>query len=53
MFKFTEWYKYKTLYYELLMAVSHKYQSETRHETALRYIKQAEISDNLKEQANV
>lgn len=29
-------------YQELIMAVSKKYPGETRHETALRYIRQAE-----------
>ena len=29
-------------YYELLFAVGNKYTGETRHETALRYIKQVE-----------
>lgn len=32
----------KTKYYELIMAVGNKYEKETRHETALRYIQQAE-----------
>lgn len=31
-------------YNELIMAVSNKYQGETRHETALRYIRQHEQS---------
>ena len=31
-------------YDELLMAVEHKYPNETRHQTALRYIEQAETS---------
>lgn len=31
-------------YYELLYAVGNKYPNESRHETALRYIKEAEIS---------
>ncbi len=38
-------------YYELIMAVSKKFPDESRHETALRYIKQAEdncISDTCK-----
>jgi len=30
-------------YYELLYAVQNKFPDETRHETALRYIQQAEI----------
>ena len=29
-------------YYELIMAVANKYPNETRHQTALRYIKEAE-----------
>ena len=29
-------------YYELLYAVCRKFQNETRHQTALRYIKEAE-----------
>ena len=33
---------YKALYYELLYAVGMKHQGESRHETALRYIKRAE-----------
>lgn len=37
---------HKFLYYELLMAVHNKWPNETRHETALRYIQQAETSDN-------
>jgi len=40
-------------YNELLMAVGHKYPGETRHETALRYITQAEqritVADQAKE----
>jgi hypothetical protein len=40
-------------YNELLMAVWHKYPGETRHETALRYITQAEqritVADQAKE----
>lgn len=32
------------LYYELLFAVCKKYPGETRHQTALRYIRQAEAS---------
>lgn len=34
----------KAKYYELIIAVSHKFTGETRHETALRYIQKAEIS---------
>ena len=33
----------RMLYDELLMAVGNKYPGETRHETALRYIRTAEI----------
>jgi|SRR5690606_6923971 len=33
-------------YNELLYAVGRKYPGETRHETALRYIRQAESSDS-------
>lgn len=33
-------------YFELLYAVARKFPNETRHETALRYIKQAEDSAN-------
>lgn len=32
-------------YNELLMAVGKKYPGETRHETALRYIRQAEMCE--------
>jgi hypothetical protein len=33
---------YKSLYFELLFAVGHKHPGESRHQTALRYIRQAE-----------
>lgn len=33
-------------YEELIMAVGNKYPNETRHETALRYIRQAETQDD-------
>lgn len=33
-------------YYELLYGVASKFPNETRHETALRYIRNAEIHDN-------
>lgn len=33
---------YKALYEELLYAVGNKYEGETRHQTALRYIQRAE-----------
>ena len=36
----------KEKYYELLMAVQSKFPDETRHETALRYIRNAEIGSN-------
>jgi len=32
-------------YHELLYAVGNKYEGESRHQTALRYIEQAEIVD--------
>lgn len=38
---------YKALYHELLFAVGNKYPGETRHQTALRYIQQAERGDNV------
>jgi hypothetical protein len=37
----------KTKYYELIMAVSKKFPTESRHETALRYILQAENRQSL------
>jgi len=36
----------KAKYYELIYAVGIKHPGETRHETALRYIKQAEAHNN-------
>lgn len=33
-------------YYELIMEVGNKYEGETRHQTALRYIRQAERGNN-------
>lgn len=33
-------------YYELLYAVASKYPNETRHETALRYIRERELATN-------
>lgn len=33
-------------YYELLYAVASKYANETRHETALRYIRERELATN-------
>lgn len=39
---YSEAERYRCLYYELLMAVRNAYEGETRHETALRYIKDAE-----------
>lgn len=38
-------------YIELLMAVGNKYPGETRHETALRYIRQAEQSSDVASEA--
>jgi len=38
--------RWKTLYHELLFAVSNKYPDETRHQTALRYIRLAETTGN-------
>ena len=35
----------KTQYYELIMAVGNKYPNESRHQTALRYIRGAEQGD--------
>ncbi len=43
---------FKQAYFELIYAVGIKHPNETRHETALRYIKQAEMSDNKPEQAS-
>lgn len=37
---------YKSKYYELLYQVSNKHPNETRHETALRYLRQAENQNN-------
>ena len=34
--------RWKSCYHELIMAVGNKYEGESRHETALRYIRQAE-----------
>lgn len=34
-------------YYELLYAVGNKYPGESRHETALRYIKDAEAPESI------
>lgn len=39
---YSEAQKFRALYYELLMAVGVKHEGETRHNTALRYIKEAE-----------
>lgn len=39
-------------YNELIMAVEKKHEGETRHETALRYIKQAESSLSLEAKEN-
>jgi len=34
------------MYFELIYAVGNKHPGETRHQTALRYIRQAEMADN-------
>ena len=39
--------EYKTKYYQLIMEVGNKYPNETRHETALRYIKESESNTSL------
>lgn len=39
--------EYKAKYNELLYAVANKYEGESRHETALRYIKEAENSSEV------
>ena len=36
-------------YHELLYAVGHKFPDESRHDTALRYIRQAEVPDGKQE----
>jgi hypothetical protein len=41
---------YKFLYNELLMQVSNKYPGETRHQTALRYLRAAENNDGQGEE---
>lgn len=46
---FKESEKWKTLYHELIYAVSEKFEGETRHETALRYIINAEKGINQNE----
>jgi len=38
---------WKNKYEELLMAVQRKFPDESRHETALRYINQAENQENI------
>ncbi len=40
--------KIETKYHELLYAVGQKYPGESRHETALRYIKEAELGETPK-----
>lgn len=40
-------------YFELLYAVASKYPDETRHQTALRYIQQAESKNNHPEASQV
>ena len=41
------------LYNELLFAVGNKYPQESRHQTALRYIRQAETCDSQLAKANI
>ena len=38
---------WKTKYHELLFAVGQKFPDETRHQTALRYIRRAETGNNI------
>lgn len=38
---------YQALYFELLYAVGNKYPGESRHDTALRYIRKAEQSSDV------
>lgn len=40
-----------SLYYELLFAVASKFPGETRHQTALRYIRQAEACHGSADQS--
>lgn len=42
---------YKTLYLELIYQVCNKYPGESRHETALRYIKEREDRHNYNKPA--
>ena len=44
--KFIELCEIEKKYYELIMAVGNKFPNETRHQTALKYIKNAEIGTN-------
>ena len=45
--------KLKEQYHELLFAVAQKFPNESRHETALRYIREREtIGDNTAQEAN-
>ena len=43
--------KWRTLYYQLLYAVESKHEGETRHETALRYIRERETTIAVHEAA--
>jgi len=43
----TKLLKIKHLYYELINAVENKYSNETRHETALRFIEQAQRKEEF------
>lgn len=45
--EYSELIRIRNAYYELLFSVANKYHEESRHETALRYIKQAENQCNL------
>ena len=45
--------RWKSCYHELIMAVGNKYDGESRHETALRYIRQAEAVGGTPCESNV
>ena len=44
--------KLRAAYYELILAVGNKYPGETRHQTALRYIKCAELQPECNSSAS-
>jgi hypothetical protein len=44
--EYSELIRIRNAYYELLFSVANKYPDESRHETALRYIRQAENQCN-------